>query len=300
MNKLFINEEGRVRSGLRAAFFLIVYVLLTAGMIFASLGLLAWLPLSDAWSPYLAMVVPYAISAAIALLLGWLFGRKLDGVPFVALGASPIGEWLRNLLLGCAVGGAALLLAIVIPLTAGAMTFSINRASALSAIVGTLAATLAVFAIGAASEEALFRGYLLQTFVRERAGWIGIVFTSVLFAVAHNNNPSANWFSWANTLLAGIWFAAAYLKTRDLWFPFGIHLAWNWLQGPVFGISVSGLAEFTADPITRASDHGPAWLTGGNYGIEGGIACTVALLLSIANIYFLPNLTPETPIEAKT
>ncbi len=168
------------------------------------------------------------------------------------------------------------------------MTFTVNTASSSSAIGWTLVSTLAIFVAGAASEETLFRGYLLQTFARSRIAWIGVVVTSLLFAFAHNNNPSANPLALANTLLAGVWFAAAYFKTRDLWFPFGVHLAWNWLQGPFFGINVSGIAEFSPDPVLRAIDSGPAWLTGGSYGIEGGIACTIALIISTGLIYFLP------------
>jgi membrane protease YdiL (CAAX protease family) len=145
---------------------------------------------------------------------------------------------------------------------------------------------MVIFAIGALSEETLFRGYLLQTFTRAKLIPVGIGLTSLLFAFAHNNNPGNNPLSWLNTLLAGVWFAAAYLKTRDLWFPLGIHLMWNWLQGPVFGINVSGIAEFSPDPILRATDAGPAWLTGGSYGIEGGVACTIALLISIAALQF--------------
>jgi len=117
---------------------------------------------------------------------------------------------------------------------------------------------------------------------------------SLLFAFAHNVNPSVSPLALANTFIAGIWFAAAYLKTRDLWFPFGIHFAWNWLQGPIFGINVSGIGDFSPDPLMRATDAGPAWLTGGAYGIEGGVACTFALMLSLVLIYYLP-LKAEPP-----
>ena len=114
-----------------------------------------------------------------------------------------------------------------------------------------------------------------------------------MFAFAHNGNPDVNGLALLNTLLAGVWFASAYLKTRDLWFPLGVHFMWNWLQGPVFGINVSGIAEFSPNPILKATDAGPVWLTGGSYGIEGGLACTFAIILSTALIYFLPSPKPE-------
>lgn len=144
------------------------------------------------------------------------------------------------------------------------------------------------------------RGYVLQTFFRSDLKGFGVMLTAFLFASGHMSNPNFAFFPWLNTLLAGIWFAVAYLKTRDLWFPFGIHLAWNWLQGPVFGISVSGISGFASDPLFRATDNGPAWLTGGSYGIEGGVACTLALLVSTAMIWLIPGLNPNEELLALT
>ena len=298
MNKLFLNESGRLRSGWRAAFFLIVFLFLSAIAIFGSLAVIAQFPFGQGTGGFLPLIIPFSISTVAAILLGWLFGRKLDGVPFRALGCSFSKGWLKNLAVGCVVGAVAFGSAVIVAVMSGGMSLTINHTSSTSAIAMTLLATLAIFVVGAASEETLFRGYLLQTFTREKAVIIGVLFTSLLFAFAHNNNPATNWMSSLNTLLAGIWFAAAYLKTRDLWFPFGVHVAWNWLQGPVFGINVSGIAEFSPDPIMRATDIGPAWLTGGSYGIEGGLACTIALIISIGLIHYLPGLKSEPPAVA--
>jgi len=68
---------------------------------------------------------------------------------------------------------------------------------------------------------------------------------------------------------------------------------WNWTQGAVFGIEVSGLTAIVHAPLLKESDNGPAWLTGENYGIEASIACTIALVVSIIVIYFLPYLKPS-------
>ena len=75
---------------------------------------------------------------------------------------------------------------------------------------------------------------------------------------------------------------------------------WNWFQGAIFGVEVSGIKEFTVAPLFQEIDSGPAWLTGANYGIEGGIVCTAALVFSIALIYFLPNLQPTDEMLALT
>jgi membrane protease YdiL (CAAX protease family) len=151
---------------------------------------------------------------------------------------------------------------------------------------------LIVFTVGALSEETFFRGYTLQTLVRSDQVIAGVCITSFLFLVLHSGNPNVGFLPLFNTFLAGVWLAFAYLKTRDLWFPLGMHFMWNWLQGPVFGINVSGIADFSPDPVFRATDAGPAWLTGGNYGIEGGVACTFAILLSIGLVRLLPMAEP--------
>ncbi len=292
---ILLDESGSLRSGWRAVVFLFAYVFIYIIYFVASGGLSEAADQIEVRRPSTqAMVVAFSVAAAIALLLGWQCGRLFEKVPFSALGCSFRGNWLGHFAIGGVVGTVAMGGTIIIAVMTGGMTLAVNRTSAGSAITTTLLTTLAVFAVGAASEETLFRGYLLQTFVRSRVAIVGVLVTSGLFAFAHNANPDVSGLALANTLIAGVWFAAAYLKTRDLWFPFGIHLMWNWLQGPVFGINVSGIADFSPDPVLRATDAGPVWLTGGAYGIEGGGACTIALVISIGLIYFLPlGITTE-------
>lgn len=229
------------------------------------------------------------LMTAAALLIGWLCASRLEGLPFSSLGASFSSGWLQNLVIGSLLGAATLSLAIAIAWAFGGVSFSVNAAGS-SAIIQTMLLSFAVFAAAGAAEEALFRGYIFQTFDRSRLTLFAVVLTSLLFATVHNANPNASVFSWCNTFLAGIWFAVAYLRTRDLWFATGLHVMWNWMQGAFFGIEVSGLRELVPAPLLIETDSGPAWLTGGSYGIEGGIACTAALLISTALIWFVPGL----------
>jgi hypothetical protein len=184
-------------------------------------------------------------------------------------------------------------IAVAIAMLLGGLSFEPDLDFDSGAIVKGLLVSLAIFASAAAFEEALFRGYILQTFTRAGLAWLAICGTAALFAMVHLGNPDANWVSTTNTALAGVWFGLAYLKTRDLWFPFGMHLMWNWAQGAVFGIEVSGLKDIAPATLLKEIDRGPAWLTGENYGIEGGIACTVAIVVSIALIHFLPIKADE-------
>ena len=142
-----------------------------------------------------------------------------------------------------------------------------------------------LFVIAALAEEATFRGYPLQTLTRAHFAWLAILLTSVPFAAIHLSNPNVvKGFTFANTAIAGVWLAVAYLRTRSLWFPLGIHWAWNWVMNSVLGLPVSGVT-ISRQPLFHAVDLGPAWLTGGSYGIEGGAACTITLILSTLFIW---------------
>lgn len=302
---IFINSARRLRSGWRLVIFIIVAYLL-AGLLFGTAMLALSLALgSQAAKQLLAgnwgHLLQAVILLIIGLLAGWGCGRLLEGLPMSALGWSRHRGWLRDLLTGSLVGIASLLVAAGLATAFGGFRFRFNVSGNFSATVVTLALSLFFFIIAAAAEETLFRGYPLQTMTRAHLAWVAILITAALFAQAHMNNPNVE--GWAflktpfggmfskvgwgflNTSLAGVWLAVAYLRTRSLWFPLGIHWAWNWMMGAVLGLPVSGIENLTPSPLLSATVTGPAWLTGGAYGIEGGAACTVALLLSIIFIW---------------
>lgn len=299
LQDIFFNQTERLRSGWRFAIFLFAFIFF--GVIFGGAAglVLSGLGIDFGSGSLLYILVSSSISLTLAVFLGWLFGKFFEDLPFRALGAWFTKNWLKDLVSGLIIGAVSIGLAILIAFAVGGLRFSFNETGT-SAILLTLSVSFAVFAVAAAFEEAFFRGYILQTFARSNLAWLAIILTSLFFAAAHLQNSGANYISTINTGLAGIWFGVAYLKTRNLWFPFGIHLIWNWLQGAIFGIEVSGIRDLTTAPLFHEIDSGPAWLTGGEYGIEGGIACTAAIIFSTALIYFLPFLKPTDEMLALT
>ena len=290
---IFINENNRLRSGWRLMVFLLVLTLF--GLLFGGLFAAAF-PKGIFDRPedhMLFLFLNATVSLIPALLAGWLCGKFLEGLPFRALGAGFSKGWLKHFAIGSGVGLLSIGIAVVIAVAFGGLNFAIDLDFDGAAILKSLSISLAVFAAAAAFEEALFRGYILQTFARANLAWLAIAGTALLFAAVHLQNPSANWISTTNTALAGVWFGLAYLKTRDLWFPLGIHLMWNWAQGSIFGIEVSGLKDFASATLLKEIDRGPGWLTGENYGIEGGIASTLAIIIAIIAIHFLPIKADE-------
>jgi hypothetical protein len=145
--------------------------------------------------------------------------------------------------------------------------------------------TFVVLAVAAINEEAIFRGYAFQRLVESVTPVGAIAVTSALFGLGHLGNPHHTWISTANTMLVGIPFAIAYLRTRSLWMPIGMHFIWNFLMGFLLGLPVSGITLPVS--VFQARVHGAAWWTGTEYGPEGGllasgviVAATLYLLLS--------------------
>jgi uncharacterized protein len=130
-------------------------------------------------------------------------------------------------------------------------------------------------------EEILIRG-LVQRHVEALVGsWGALAFTSGLFGLLHLGNPDATWWSsFAIAMEAGILLGAAFMLTRRLWLAIGIHAAWNFTQGWLFSVPVSGGEAPLGLLITRRV--GPDWLTGGDFGLEASaVAMVVATLAGL-------------------
>lgn len=299
LNSILLDGRGRPRSGWRAVFFLIAFVIASIVLGVAAAGILAAFHIDAGSGHAVYLVINSAFSLVPAVLLGWLCGRLFEGLPFRALGAAFSKGWFRHFAAGSIAGAATLAFGVAIAMIFGGLRFDLDAAGT-DAVARSLAASFTVFAVASAFEEALFRGYILQTFSRSGLAWLAILLTSLFFGVVHLGNPNVTVLSTVNTVLAGIWFSVAYLKTRDLWFVWGMHLMWNWMQGSFFGIEVSGLTSISSAPLLKEIDKGPTWLTGSTYGIEGGIVCTVAIAVSTAVIYLLPVIKPDPELLAMT
>jgi uncharacterized protein len=284
----FINKEGHLRSGWRLAIFVVAFMVctqLSQMILFWGLAAALHLTFVELIGSNWGFVAGHGSILVSATLVGWACGALFEELPFRALGASPHRGWLKNLALGSVLGAATLFLAALPATAARGIHFGFDPAGA-RAIGQTLIVSTLLFIFAAAAEEMLFRGYPLQTLTRANLAWLGIFLTSIPFAAVHLNNPHAvPGFTFVNTALAGIWLAVAYLRTRSLCLPLALHWSWNWAQASVLGLPVSGIERIAPAPLLRAMNVGPDWLTGGAYGIEGGAACTLALLLSTLIIW---------------
>ncbi|HEX5888760.1 MAG TPA: type II CAAX endopeptidase family protein [Pyrinomonadaceae bacterium] len=281
MLRIFSNEFGRLRSGWRALIFCLAFlaILLLIGtvlrVIYVALGDLGPFPRLG----FLPDLI-FRISLLLAALgAGYVCARWLEGLPWRSLGLTFHQNWLRDLLVGFAIGFVALAIAVGIAAAGGGLRLSFAGAETIVPVMRSLVGSAFLLCVAALAEEALFRGYPLQTFSRAHLAGVGILVTLLFFGYVHLSNPNATLgMTFLNTSIAGLWLGVGYLRTRSLWFPLGLHWAWNWALGAFFGLPVSGM-NLVSNPLFRGHDTGPNWLTGGNYGVEGGIAGTIGLIL---------------------
>lgn len=133
-------------------------------------------------------------------------------------------------------------------------------------------------------EELLARGYWLQNISDGlNLSW-GVLLSSALFSLAHSANPHVAWEAILGLFASGLFLAFAFLRSKQLWLPVGLHMGWNFFEGVVFGFPVSGIVFFQ---LLRPRVSGPSLVTGGAFGPEAGLIQLPALLLGAGLIYIL-------------
>jgi membrane protease YdiL (CAAX protease family) len=130
--------------------------------------------------------------------------------------------------------------------------------------------------LAAFMEELLFRGILFRWIEAFAGSWAALVVTSALFGLAHIFNANATWMSSLAIMVeAGALLGGAYMLSRNLWVPMGLHAAWNFTQGFLFDVPVSGN---DMHGLVQAKLSGPVLLSGGPFGLE---ASMIGVVLSI-------------------
>jgi len=163
-----------------------------------------------------------------------------------------------------------------------------------------LATGLVAALIAGVVEETLFRGLLFRLSSKILGTWGALLFTAALFGAAHAFNPGATLSSsLAIAIEAGVLLGAAYAATERLWVPIGLHIGWNFTEGSIFSMSVSGNSVSTG--LIRGSLSGPRILTGGQFGPENSIVAVIVCLA--AALYFTRRIATrhgnELPVWSK-
>lgn len=235
---------------------------------------------SGEWTPLVERAI-----LLFLLLVGYAaMGRAFEGQarPLEAMGLSFRAGWQREFGLGAALGWGMLIVSILPTVLVGGLIVSVWTSPRQWFI---LLLDLLILAVAALAEEVAFRGYPFQRLVDSIGPIAATLLLSILFGVAHMFNPSANTASVVITIFAGWLLAAAYLRTRALWFSWGWHFAWNVSMGVLFGLPISGITRFS--PIIQTNTVGPEWMTGGDYGPEASVVAGIVILAGLVAVFVM-------------
>jgi membrane protease YdiL (CAAX protease family) len=281
IREIFVNRHDEVRAGWKLS----IFVLLLGVVLFALVAPFQMLGVQSDFVVTLNTVVGI-------LAVSFLMVRKFHHKPLTAIGLSLHPGIVKEVGIGCLLGVLMMGGIFLVEYSLGfAERYWLGVSTGM--VLWTIVSSLAFFIVGAVAEELLFRGYPFQVLIQGVSFLPAMMIMAVLFGVAHLTNPHASVAGFVNTALAAIFFSVAYMKTRSLWLPFGLHFSWNFAQTTLFGFPTSGIG-FSQFRLFRSVQTGPEWVTGGPYGPEAGVLATVALVAALWYILKAPYLAaPE-------
>ncbi|HEX6495184.1 MAG TPA: type II CAAX endopeptidase family protein [Acidobacteriaceae bacterium] len=238
-----------------------------------------WLPLVDRLVMLFLLLVGFSG-------LGIGFSRQQE--PRKAMGLVSRPGLLHEFGTGTAVGWGLLLLTIVPSVFIGGLGATLWTGARQWFL---LILDLLVLAIAALCEELIFRGYPFQRLMDAMGTTLASVLISICFVVVHYQPDMPHAAVFALFLLSVI-LCIAYVRTRAVWLPWGLHFAWNAAMGPLFGLPLSGYGGFANgfSPVVQSTPPGPEWLTGADYGPEGSV---IAVLVLCFGLWLILRVTRE-------
>lgn len=216
------------------------------------------------------------MTVVVLLFCRLLQKRKMNTLGFVKKG------WFKEYLVGLAVGFVIFSVAVGICVLTGALEFHGISASFSPSI-------LLLFAIGfiiqGMSEEVLCRGYFMVSLARRYPLIAAVLINSIWFMILHAFNPGLSLLAIINLTLFGIFASLYFIRRGNIWGVCAIHTIWNFVQGNLYGISVSGMGDMTS-VLQSTSVSGKELINGGAFGLEGGLAVTIVLATGIVILTF--------------
>jgi membrane protease YdiL (CAAX protease family) len=223
----------------------------------------------------------FEVTGAMTILIAaWVMRRFVDKRPFTSLGFTP-DHIARDSLIGLAIGLGMMALSVAVLWFAGwaVPQASVPFSSSVLALVGV------AMLFNTVTQEVLVRGYIQQTLQSGFGRVLGVVISAFIFMLLHLGAIKGAPLPALNLFAAGILLGVAYVVTNNLWLPVALHFGWNFLQGPVLGLTVSGQSVDSGWRVFRLS--GPALFTGGAFGMEGGLIATATTVLGIVTLLLL-------------
>ena len=291
MKNIFYNTgEGRLRSGWRILIFLGIFWCLAAISLLIK-PLFGSLTKREYLENYSLVII--LILAVAATLSVWISRKYLDKLSFASLGLAyrkrAVTDLLVGFVLSAVMAGTFLLMAValnIVEITGLNWDTALRGPTAANRLVGALRSfTLATMLILLFEhilvgywEELVFRGYLFQNMAAGMGQLPAILLSCLIYGVIHYLNPNATVLSSMIIILFGFMRIFGYLTTGMLWLSMGMHIGWNFFQGPVCGFAASGHQKAT---LLELNILEPNWLSGGSFGPEGSLLIIPVVLLAI-------------------
>ena len=228
----------------------------------------------------------------IMALLVFLWVKFREKRAFSSLGFFKEG-WLKELGRGFLIGAVQFSLVVVLLLVTGTGSLKFGQVNLQSLIF--VLAIIPFWILQGGTEELVTRGWLFPAVSAKSNIFIGILISSALFGALHLFNPGVTVLPIVNIILDGIFACFLMLKYDNMWVLAGMHGAWNFVQGNVYGIQVSGQGA-NASVFNYTSQTSIDWLSGGAFGAEGSIFASIVLIGCIVYLYWSlkkENLLPQ-------
>ena len=283
---VFVDQNRKLRNGWWVAIFYLVLTLFVAPVLVLSRRY--HFPVSDGTQAVLVIV-------ASVVCQRLLRRRSLD-----ELWGKLNTRWLKQLAIGAGIGAVMMTLTALVLVVGGWVHLELSP----SWVASQGLTALEVYVPAAVAEELLFRGFSFQRLIDGIGSWPAQLLMGLFFMMIHESNPNisgpARVIASLNIFGASILLGLTYLRTRSLAMPFGLHVVWNLVQGPVLGFGVSGIQErgvFT--PVL--ADGAQGWLTGGVFGLEASLPCTVLLVVAIVvfQVMTAKVVAPPVPVTPR-
>ena len=279
LKEIFISpDEPRLRAGWRllimtaANFILMMLLIMPFAIVYKTKG---------SKVPFLLVQSISFISITIVVFLS---RKVLDRRSIKSLGLDFKENFFQDILIGILVSAVILGIIFLAEWALGYLTiqgFSWQTEPLQAVLTGTLSSAI-LFILTGWIEELQFRGYYLQNLADGINMTWAIILSAIWFAVMHLFNPNASMQIIPGLFIAGVFFAFAYIRTRQLWLAIGIHIGWNYFEGTVYGFQVSGIDIYR---LVIQDVQGPKLITGGAFGPEAGLILFPAIAIGFGLIY---------------
>mgnify|MGYP001278291590 CR=1 FL=1 len=232
------------------------------------------------------LIIEVTLNWLLLLASLWIAARLLDRRPFRAFGFHLNRQWWADLGFGLLLGGLLMAGIFLAEYALGWVKVTGYRQTGFQTFTAGLLFYAAQYLAVGIQEEGLSRGYWLRNLAEgfhlpqwgaRTALWLAYILSSSIFGLLHFANPNASLVSTLNLIIAGFLLGLPFVLTGELALSIGLHITWNFFQGVVFGLPVSGMQPDTHFLVIQQS--GPDLWTGGSFGPEAGLIGLLTMLV---------------------